>query len=160
MAFIGSYVNGDYLHDVLNNVITAPNWTSGIKGALFTDAITGQNAGATERYAIGAYSTNEVPDSGTYVEGGASLVTPSLVTPSGGRIVFNDTGATKLEWTSVTFTGADQPHGVIIYNDDIASPNADAVIASINFGVDIPVTAGTLTVNWDAVNGIFYIQYA
>lgn len=160
MAFIGSYVNGDYLHDVLNNVIATPNWASGIKGALFTDAITGQNASATERYGIGTYATNECPVSGTYAAGGSSLTTPSLVNPSGGRIVFKDTGATKLEWTGVTFTGADQPHGLIVYNDAIASPNADAVIASINFGLDIPVTAGTLTVNWDATNGIFYIQYA
>ena len=160
MAFIGSYVNGDYLHDVLSNVITAPNWGSGIKGALFTDAITGQAPNNTERYGVGTYAANECPASGSYVAGGASLVTPSLVTPASGRIVFKDTGATKMEWTGVTFTGADQPHGVVIYNDAIASPNADAVIASINFGVDIPVTAGTLTVNWDATNGIFYIQFA
>ena len=53
--------------------------------------------------------------------------------------------------TGATFTA----RGIVGFDDTHAS---DLVIAAINFGSDKAVVAGTLTVTWDASDGVFSIS--
>lgn len=160
MSFAPSYFSGDFLHDVLTGT-AAPNWTTNtFKAALFTGLITGQDADAMEQYGVGAYASNEAANSGTYAAGGAALTTPSLVVPTSGVVAFKDTGAASLAWTGVTYAGSGAPRGLALYDDTLASPNANPLVCAINFGADLAVTAGTLTVVWNTTYGIFYFQYA
>lgn len=160
MSFAPSYVSGDYLHDVLTGTAT-PNWsTNTYRGALFTGNITGQDANVTERYGVGAYASNECPETGDYTFGGSALTTPTLFAPSAGKILFRDAGAASLVWSGVTFAGANAPRGIAVYNDTLSSPNSNPIVCAINFGVDVSVTAGNMTVIWNTTYGLFYFQYA
>lgn len=93
-----------------------------------------------------AYSaTNEVSGTG-YTAGGVTLtnVTPST-TGTTAFWSFN----TPITWTSATFT----TRGLLCYN----STNSNRAVFTYDFGSDISVTSGTLTINFptnDSTNAI------
>lgn len=87
--------------------------------------------------------TNEVSGTG-YTAGGATLSSPTL-TYTGGTNTLAIDGA-DVSWTSATFTA----RGGVVYD---STPGTDAtrpVMVYIDFGADVPVTAGTLSLTWDA----------
>lgn len=93
-------------------------------------------------------STNEVPNSGTYVAGGGTLtnVTPT----SSGTTAFVDFA--DISFTSATITA----RGALIYN----STDGNRAVAVLDFGGDKISTAGTFTVQFpanDATNAIVRI---
>lgn len=113
--------------------------TDVIKIALYTSAAT-LDASTT------AYSaTNEVPNSGTYTAGGATLTGASI--SSSGTTAFVDFA--DVSWTSATITA----RGALIYN----SSKSNKAIAVLDFGTDKISTAGTFTIQFptpDAANAI------
>lgn len=88
--------------------------------------------------------TNELPTAGGYTVGGATMGSPTI-TYTGGSNTFTFDGA-DVAWTGATFTA----RGAISYD---ATPGTDAtrpLISFIDFGADVPVSAGTFTLQFNA----------
>lgn len=149
MAFPTSYVNGKTVSDALTNAIALNLDTDTVKVALFTDSVTGADKNATESYASGTWASNEV-SSANYTAGGSALTNPGVAVAAG-VLTFDDSAAT-LAWSNVTFTC----RGCLVYDDTLSPKRA---IAAINFGSNLPVTAGDFTITWDGTYGIFYATY-
>lgn len=115
------------------------------KIALFTNSVTGADLTTDTAYGVGAWGSNEVSGTG-YTAGGAALTGTTYTHGSGGVVTFDAT-----DWTlsSATLTNV---RGVLAYADALAGNNG---ICAVNLGADYAVTAGTLTVQWNAA-GIFY----
>lgn len=119
-----------------------------IKLALITAAVTPTAADATP--ALGDYT--QVSAGGNYTAGGDTLDTlTNMVTEAGGTMTFDDTGA-SVSWAQHASNPTNARWG-IIYNDTDAG---DAAIAFLDLGTTIDMTAGDLTVTWNA-SGIFTI---
>lgn len=100
--------------------------------------------------------TNEVSGTG-YTAGGATVgsVVSSYNTTTN---VWSFDGA-DVSWTTATLNGANSPRYGVLYD---STPSTDAtrpLIGWVDFGVDTPVTSGTLSVTWDAA-GIGYVTVA
>lgn len=88
--------------------------------------------------------TNELSTGSGYTANGKAL-TSVTASYTGGTNVFAFT-ADPLAWSSFTGTA----RGLVIYD---RTPGTDAtrpLIAFVDFGADVSVTAGTLTVTWNA----------
>lgn len=84
---------------------------------------------------------NEVSATG-YTAGGATISTPSL-DPGTGELVYD---GENVAWTitgSLTFRYA------VIYNSSPGTMATNPIISIIDFGTDIAITDGTLTLNFD-----------
>ena len=119
-----------------------------IKLALLTSATGPTAADATP--ALGDYT--EVTAGGNYAAGGDTLDTlTNMVTEAGGTMTFDDTGAT-VQWLQNAGNPTNARWG-LIYNDTDAG---DAAIAYLDLSADVDMTAGDLTITWNA-SGIFTI---
>lgn len=93
----------------------------------------------------------EVGAAGTYTAGGTSLGTlGTLVTEAGGTMTFDS--ATNPTWAQDASNDTDAFWG-LIYNDTDAG---DLAIAFVDLGGPVDMTAGDLTITWNA-SGIFTI---
>lgn len=95
---------------------------------------------------------NEISGTG-YTAGGATITSPTP-TYTGGTNTFALDGG-DVSWTSATLTA----RGAVVYD---STPGTDAtrpLLVFVDFGADVPVTAGTLSLTWDAA-GIFSITVA
>jgi hypothetical protein len=121
--------------------------TDDIKCAVLDDTATPTAADATP--ALGDYT--EVGDGGTYVAGGTSLGNlGACVTEADGTMTFDsDTNPT---WAKDASNDSDAYWG-LIYNDAQAG---DPAIAFVELGGPVDMTAGDLTITWNA-SGIFTI---
>ena len=118
-----------------------------IKLALLTSATAPTDADATP--ALSDYT--QVTAGGNYVAGGETLDTlANCVTESGGTMTFDDTGA-SVTWSQNGSNPTNARYG-LIYNDT----NSDQAIAWLDLGSTIDMSAGDLTVTWNA-SGIFTI---
>lgn len=100
--------------------------------------------------ALGDYT--EVETAGTYTAGGTSLGSlGTLVTESGGTMTFDS--STNPTWAKDASNATDA-HWGLIYNDTDAS---DLAIAFVDLGGPVDMTAGDLTITWNA-SGIFTIS--
>lgn len=115
------------------------------KVALFTNSLTGADLTTDTAYGVGAWASNEIPNGSGYTTGGA-LLTGTTYTHTGTGVVTWD--ATDTAWTTSTFSSV---RGCLIYADALAGNNG---IIAVTFSADFSVTAGTLTVQWNA-SGIF-----
>lgn len=149
MAFPTSYVNGYALGQSMQGNVDYVADT--FKCDLYTDSFDGASTDkdASESITSAPFTSNKVSYSGATPAGADTLTTPAI-TVGGNLVVFDDSGAAAAEWTGATFTA----RGIVVFDDTHAS---DLVIAAINFGSDKAVISGTLTVTWDATNGIFAI---
>lgn len=92
----------------------------------------------------------------TSTEGAQVLNTwANCVTESGGTMTFDDTDASVV-WAqgggnSTTVRWA------VIYNQTTTSPHADAAICFVDLGSNRDLTAGSLTITWNA-SGIFTVS--
>ena len=91
--------------------------------------------------------TDQVPGTGGYVTGGASLSSITFAT-SGGTITWD---AADVEWTSSTITGA---AFAVVYDDDLTNK---PLICAIDFGGAFSTTSGTFKITWNA-SGIFTLD--
>lgn len=104
---------------------------------------------STATPALGDFT--QVGTGGTYVSGGTSLGTlGTCVTQAGGVMTFDS--ATNPTWAQHASNDTDAYWG-IIYNDTDAG---DAAIAFVDLGGPVDMTAGDLTITWNA-SGIFTI---
>jgi hypothetical protein len=93
----------------------------------------------------------EVTDAGTYTAGGTSLGTlGDAVTEAAGVMKFDS--ATNPTWAADAANDTDAFWG-IIYNDTDAT---DRAIAYVDLGGGVDMSAGSLTITWNA-SGIFTI---
>lgn len=119
-----------------------------IKLALITVAVVPAAGDTTP--ALGDYT--QVTPGGNYAAGGETLDTlGNMVTEAAGTMTFDDTGA-SVTWSQHASNPTNARYG-IIYNDTDAS---DLAIAFLDLGAAIDMTAGDLTVTWNA-SGIFTI---
>ena len=110
------------------------------------DAVPGMNAGATTTY-------TQVTAGGAYTAGGETLDTlANMVTETGSTMTFGDTGA-SVTWT-VNVSSPTDAYYAIVYNS--SDTGLERAIAFIDLGGPIDMTAGDLTVTWNA-SGIFSI---
>lgn len=122
--------------------------TDNISLALITSATVPTAADVTP--ALGDYT--EVTAGGNYTAGGEVLDTiANMVTQSGGTMTFDDTGA-SVTWSQNASNPTNARYG-IIYNSTQAGKDA---IAFIDLGTTIDMSAGDLTITWNA-SGIFTI---
>jgi len=118
------------------------------KLALLTSAVAPTPGDTTP--ALGDYT--EVTPGGNYTAGGETLDTlTNMVTEAGGTMTFDDTGAT-VQWLQNGSNPTDARWG-LIYNDTDAG---DLAICMLDLGADVDMTAGDLTITWNA-SGIFTI---
>ena len=121
--------------------------TDDIKCAVLDDTTTHTAADATP--ALGDYT--EVTNAGTYVTGGTSLGNlGTCVTEAAGVMTFDS--ATNPTWAQDASSDVDAYWG-LIYND---TDGTDLAIAFVELGGPVDMTAGALTITWNA-SGIFTI---
>ncbi len=119
-----------------------------IKCAILDDTTTPTAAYATP--ALGDFT--QIGTGGTYVSGGTSLGNlGTVVTEAAGVMKFDS--ATNPTWAQDAGNDADAYWG-LIYNETQAG---DPAIAFIELGGPVDMSAGSLTVTWNA-SGIFTIE--
>lgn len=119
-----------------------------IKCAILDNTATPTASDATP--ALGDYT--EVGTGGTYTAGGTSLGNLStLVTESGGTMTFDST--TNPSWSQDASNDTDA-YWALIYNDTQAG---DPAIAFVDLDGPVDMSAGDLTITWNA-SGIFTIS--
>lgn len=150
MAFPASFWFGDTLSDALTNSISLNLDTDMVKVALYTNSLAAVDKNTDQgTYGSSPWNANECA-SANYTAGGSALTNPGLSIASG-KIVFADSAAT-LVWSDVTFT----PRGCLVYSDTLSPKRG---IVALNFGADIPITAGTFTITWDPINKLGAITF-
>ncbi len=118
-----------------------------IKVALITSATAPTAADATP--AMADYT--EVTAGGNYTAGGETLDTlGNCVTESGGTMTFDDTGA-SVSWAQNASNPTNARYA-IVHNDT----QGDQALCFIDLGADVDMTAGPLTLTWNA-SGLFSI---
>ena len=164
MAFNGNFMCTSFKKELLQGAHNFLNsGGNAFKLALFTNTQAGNdNLGGSSTdmdETITNYSAsaaNQVPDSGTYLQGGGALgrIDPS----SGGTTGFTD--FTDLTFTSTTITA----RGAFIYNDDTTSTPGviaeDAAVVVLDFGTDKGSTSGDFQIVFptsDATNALIRI---
>ena len=130
--------------------------TDSIKVALITNAVVPTSADPVPGMAVGATTQyTDCSEGGNYSAGGETLDTlANMITETAGAVTFDDTGA--------SFTIAQDASNptdaryAIIYN---STDTAQRAIAWIDLGQTVDLTAGSLTITWNA-SGIFTIAPA
>ena len=121
--------------------------TDDIKCAILDDTTTPAADDTTP--ALGDYT--QVGAAGTYVAGGTSLGNlGTCVTEAAGTMTFDS--ATNPTWAQDASNDVDA-YWALIYNDTDAS---DLAIAFVELGGPVDMTAGDLTITWNA-SGLFTI---
>ena len=122
--------------------------TDVIKCAVLDDTTSPSAAFATP--ALGDFT--EVGTAGTYTAGGTSLGTlADAVSEAGGTMTFDS--STNPTWAQDASNDTDAWWG-LIYNDTDAG---DRAIAYVDLGGPVDMSAGSLTITWNA-SGIFTIS--
>jgi len=94
----------------------------------------------------------EVSAGGNYSAGGSLLDTiANMVTEASGTMTFDDTGS-SVTWSQSSSNPANARYA-IIYNN---TQSGNSAIAFVDLGSSIDMTAGDLTITWNA-SGIFTI---
>ena len=123
------------------------NWagTDTLKIALITSATAPTAATATPALA----DFTQVTAGGNYTAGGETLDTwTNMVTQSGAVTTIDDTGA-SVQWLQHA-SNPNNARYAVVYNDTQTTPVADACWCYIDLGADIDMTAGDLTITWNA----------
>ena len=115
--------------------------TDDIKVAILDNTATPTAATATP--ALGDFT--QVGSGGTYVAGGTSIGTwGALITEAGGTVTYDST--TNPSWAQDAGNDVDA-YWALIYNDTQAG---DPALAFVELGGPVDMTAGSLTVTWNA----------
>lgn len=141
-TFKDCFDNSDLVLDWVNDTV---------KCALYNNSVT-PNFSTDTAYGTGTWASTPNQITGTnYTAGGVSLAGKTVSESPAGSIMFD---ANDAQWTTATFSGA---RCALLWDDTVASPTADCVVALVNFGADYGVTAGTFSIQWSS-SGIFAID--
>jgi hypothetical protein len=121
--------------------------TNTLKCALFLDTIANDLSTDTA-YGVSPYNANEVPGTGNYTTGGATLGSQTFTALNVSQATLN---AASTTWASSTISNA---RGALIYNSTVAGNRG---LCLVNFGAAYSTISGTFTITWNAA-GIFYID--
>lgn len=152
MAWTNSKIFRAYLHNSLTRTAALDLDADTLKAALYNNTGTpDQNAtAANSAYNVSAWATaNEVYQAGQWAQGGVAL-SSVVVDQATSAVVFLDAADTA-SGSAATLANV---YGVLVYDDTLTTPVADQGISFNYLGGANSVTAGTLTVVWNA-NGIF-----
>jgi hypothetical protein len=150
MAWGSSKVFVYYVRDTLARTSLMDIDTDAYKVALFDNTITPDNTvvAASTAYNAGIWLATAAPQvfqAGQWATGGVALSTPTW-TVSSATVTFD--GVDTASGSAFTTTTA--TYGALVYDDTIASPVAKQGVCYNYFGGPNSVTAGTLTVVWNA----------
>jgi hypothetical protein len=113
--------------------------------AMYTNSLT-PNYSTDTAYTSAPYTSNEVTGTG-YSAGGSALASKTITESPTGTIMVD---AADIAWTTSTIANA---RGALVY--DITVSNK--ALCFVNFGADYSTTAGTFTIQWNAL-GIFTLD--
>lgn len=151
MAWSASKIFVATIEDVLENTTAVDLNSDTFKAALYDNDITPDQtvASASTAYNAGqwAISGNEVSNGG-WAAGGVAL---SSVTSGFSSNVYTFDATDTANGSAATLAAV---YGCLVYDDTITTPVADQGICYNYFGGSQSVTAGTLTIQWNA-SGIF-----
>jgi hypothetical protein len=131
--------------DYLTGFLAADN----IKIAILDDTLS--PAADLANPALGASTLTEVGSGGSYTAGGETLNTWGNMwddATAGGTGTFDDTDA-SVSWTQNGSNDTDAYWG-LIYNDDRTTPVADPALCYVDLGGPVDMSAGSLTITWNA----------
>lgn len=154
MAFTESRIFRQYVADVLGNTTALDFDADSWKVALYNNSITPSRdvSAANSAYNVDQWVTaNEQYQAGQWAQGGITLTSKTLTTPSSG-VVMADAADTASS-NACTLSGV---YGCLVYDTTISSPVSNQGACYNYFGGTNSVTAGTFTVIWSA-NGLFRI---
>ena len=148
MAWSGSSVFRDFVGDVLSGGLTGFTSLSAddIKVALYTETVTPDKDTADAAYGVFPWNANEVFSAGQWEEGGESLDTPAITTPSSGVVMFDATDLASGNAATLANVA-----GCLVYD---GTTTGDRGVCFNDFGGNNSVTNGTFTIIWHS-NGIF-----
>lgn len=149
MAWSASKIFSSFITDALNNTAALDLNSDAPKAALFDDTITPSQtvASASSAFGAGVWASGQQTNGG-WSSGGLALATIQSGFSSN---VYTFDAADLANGSAATLSGA---YGVLVYDDTLAAPVADQGICYNYLGGINAVTAGTLTVVWNA-SGIF-----
>jgi hypothetical protein len=116
------------------------------KIALFLDALT-PDYSVNQDFTAAPYTSNQSSGAG-YTAGGQVIVSPTTTESPGGTLMYDMADQVWASPTSVTARGA------ILYADVLAT---NSLIVGVTFGSDFTSTAGTFTIQWNAL-GVFTLD--
>lgn len=151
MAFgASSKIFSAFITDALNNTAALDLNTDTIKAALYNDTTTPSQtvASASTAYNAGQWTTSNELSNGGWSAGGLALTSVASGFSSN---VYTFDAADTANGSAATISGA---FGCLVYEDTLTTPVADQGICYNSFGGTNSVTAGTLTIVWNA-SGIF-----
>lgn len=150
MAWSASKIFSAYITDVLNKTTLMDANSDSIKAALYntTTAPDQTVAAASTAYNTGQWVTGNELSNGGWAAGGIALTS---VTSTFASNVYTFDAADTANGSAATISGA---FGTLVYDDTIASPVSKQGMCFNYFGGTNSVTAGTLTIVWNA-SGIF-----
>jgi hypothetical protein len=127
--------------------------SASMKVALMQSTFTGANQSQTAASFYTNVSAYEITAFTNYTALGKALGTTTLTTTagSGKTITFDSPDVT---WTTATLTA----RGAVVYKDT-GNVATSPVVAFLDFGADVPATAGDFTIAWH-VNGIATVTVA
>lgn len=145
MAWSASKIFSSVITDALNNTAALDFNSDTLKVALFDNTITPSQtvASASTAYGAGVWASGEQTNGG-WSAGGLALAS---VTSGFSSNVYTLDAADTANGSAATLSGA---YGGLVYDDTLAAPVADQGISYHYFGGAQAVTAGTLTVQWNA----------
>jgi hypothetical protein len=154
VAWTDSRIFRQYIADMVQNTVAFDLDTDVPKVALYNNSITPDRdaSAANSAYNAGQWATaQEVFQAGQWAQAGVALASAAVTTSAGGITMYdaNDTAS----GSAATLASV---YGCLVYDDTITTPVADQGLSFNYFGGTNSVTAGTLTVVWNA-NGIFRV---
>jgi len=150
MAWSASKIFSAFVTDCFNNTAALDLNTDTIKAALYNNTTAPDQtvASASTAYNAGQWTTSNELSNGGWSAGGLALGTISSGFSSN---VYTFDAADTANGSAATISGA---FGCLVYEDTLTTPVADQGICFNYFGGTNSVTAGTLTIVWNA-SGIF-----
>lgn len=150
MAWSNSKIFSSYITDALNNTAALDANADTIKAALFDNTITPSQtvASASAAYNAGVWLTAAEQTNGGWSAGGLALASIASGFSSN---VYTFDAADLANVSAATLSGA---YGALVYDSTLATPVANQAMSFNYFGGAASVTAGTLTIVWNA-SGIF-----
>ena len=141
---VSAFLYGTTQKNIADGTVTVDWDTDTIKVALTTNAYTPNQ----DTHAFFSDITNEVTGAG-YTAGGVTLGTKTVTYVGASNQVQLD--AADVQWTTATFTA----RYAIVYKST-GTAATSPVIGYVDFGADVPVSAGQFTITWDSTGVVRY----
>ena len=141
---VSAFLYGTTQKNIADGTVTVDWDTDTIKVALTTNVYTPNQ----DTHAFFSDITNEVTGAG-YTAGGVTLGSKTVAYVGASNQVQLD--AADVQWTTATFTA----RYAIVYKST-GTASTSPVIGYVDFGADVPVSAGIFTITWDSTGVVRY----